>query len=87
MKSISRLSLMSRLSLSAGVALLVMLAITWEALTTMESLLKEDRRLKTRHLVEVAIGTIAGFEKQAREGRLSQEDARDSAIEAVKQLR
>ena len=87
MKSLSSLSLMSRLSLSAGVALLVMLAITWEALTTMESLLKEDRRLKTRHLVEVAIGTIAGFEKQAREGRLSQEDARASAIEAVKQLR
>ncbi len=46
-----------------------------------------DRQEKVRNLVEVAHATIAHFEKQAREGRMSVEDAKKAAMNAVREMR
>lgn len=46
-----------------------------------------DRQDKVRNLVEVAHATVAHFEKEAREGRMTVEDAKKAAIDAVKAMR
>jgi methyl-accepting chemotaxis protein len=46
-----------------------------------------DREIKIRNLVEVAQATISGYEKQAKEGKLSVEEAKRLAIEAVRGMR
>jgi len=46
-----------------------------------------DRQDKVRNLVEVAHATVANYEKEAREGRMSVEDAKRAAINAVRAMR
>ncbi|MEN9481109.1 MAG: hypothetical protein RLZZ298_2504 [Pseudomonadota bacterium] len=46
-----------------------------------------DRQDKVRNLVEVAHTTVAHFEQEARAGRLSAEDAKMAAMNAVKAMR
>jgi methyl-accepting chemotaxis protein len=46
-----------------------------------------DRQDKVRNLVEVAHATVAHFEKEARDGRMTVEDAKKAAIDAVKAMR
>jgi len=46
-----------------------------------------DRQAKVRNLVEVAHATVAHFEKAAREGKMSVEDAQKAAAAAVRDLR
>ncbi len=47
----------------------------------------EDREAKVRNLVEAAHGTVAYFEKEAREGRMSEDDAKKAAANAIRSLR
>jgi methyl-accepting chemotaxis protein len=51
-----------------------------------ESLL-EDRQLKTRHVVETAQGILALYEQQARDGRLTEAEAKRAALDVVRSLR
>lgn len=51
------------------------------------SQLLSDRQEKVQNLVEVANTTIAHFEKQAREGKISLEEAKKLAIETVRSMR
>ncbi len=46
-----------------------------------------DRQDKVRNLVEVAHATVAHYEQDARAGRLSVEDAKKAAMNAVKAMR
>ena len=46
-----------------------------------------DRQDKVRNLVEVAHATVAHYEQEARAGRLSVEDAKRAAMNAVKAMR
>ena len=46
-----------------------------------------DRQDKVRNLVEVAHATVAHYEQEARAGRLSVEDAKKAAMNAVKAMR
>ena len=46
-----------------------------------------DRQDKVRNLVEVAHTTVAHYEQEARAGRLSAEDAKKAAMNAVKAMR
>lgn len=82
-----RMSLMSRLSLTAGLALLAMLLIVWESLWSMHGLLYEDRQVKTRHLVETAIGVLEHYHSLQETGTLTEADAKQQAIAVVKRLR
>ncbi|MBS1159378.1 MAG: methyl-accepting chemotaxis protein [Proteobacteria bacterium] len=46
-----------------------------------------DRQDKVRNLVEVAHATAAHYEKEARDGRLSQDEAKKAAINVLRALR
>jgi methyl-accepting chemotaxis protein len=76
-----------RLWLLIGLSLLGaggLLALSLDA--KRESMLAE-KRLATKHVVEVATGVVAGFEAQAASGALTQESARKAAAAALKTLR
>ncbi len=62
------------------------LVLTW-IYPTIKRVLYEDRRTKTRHLVEVAYGVAASFAKQAKDGSLSEADAKKQALGVIKALR
>jgi methyl-accepting chemotaxis protein len=47
----------------------------------------QEREYKLRNLVETAYATLAYFEKEARDGRLSVDDAKKAAMAAVKTMR
>jgi len=49
--------------------------------------LMDERKLKTRHLVEAAYGVLDYYHQQEKQGVLSGEDARKAAAETVKALR
>jgi len=85
--ALRKLKLMTRLSISAVLALLAMLVITWEAVGTLEHMLYEDRQLKTRHLVEVAHGVVESYYALQKAGTLSEDEAKAQAIRALKSLR
>ncbi|NJD05671.1 MAG: methyl-accepting chemotaxis protein [Methylococcaceae bacterium] len=82
-----RLPLMTRLSITAALALLAMLAITWQNLTALHDQIYSDRQLKTRHLVEVAHGILNHFYAQQKAGRLSEQDAKQQALAVIKSVR
>ncbi|HMV07211.1 MAG TPA: cache domain-containing protein, partial [Accumulibacter sp.] len=82
-----RRRLMTRLALMPLLAWLVMLLMLWEALWSLHGKLYEDRQIKTRHLVEVAIGVLGHFHGLQKTGALNDADARQQAIAAIRQLR
>ncbi|HRC61271.1 MAG TPA: methyl-accepting chemotaxis protein [Candidatus Propionivibrio aalborgensis] len=65
-----------------GLCILVVIVLMGE-----KSQLLADRKNKIRNLVEVAQATISGYEKQAKEGKLSVEEAKRLAIDAVRGMR
>jgi len=82
-----RLSLINRLSLTAILALLAMLLIVWEGLWSLHDLLYNDRQVKTRHLVETVVGVLDHYHDLQQAGTLSEDEARQQAIAAVRRLR
>jgi len=72
--------------LVGGVVFLTGILQFYSAFYLKERLL-EEKRLKTRHLVEVVYGTLDYFHKLSKEGKMSDEDAKASAIAVVKSLR
>ena len=65
-----------------GLCILVVIVLMGE-----KGQLLADRKNKIRNLVEVAQATISGYEKQAKEGKLSVEEAKRLAIDAVRGMR
>lgn len=66
----------------AGLCVLVVVVLLGE-----RSQLLTDRQEKIRNLVEVAQATVSLYEKQAKEGKLSDEEAKKQAIDAVRNMR
>jgi len=85
--NLRNLKLMTRLSLTVVAAFLLMGLLAYQAMSTLHRQLYEERQLKTRHLVEVAFGVLAGFQEQQRLGTLTEAEARQQAIQTIKQLR
>ena len=84
---------MSGLSLRAKLNGLTIVAIFGLCLLSVIVLIGErnqlltDRQEKIRNLVEVAQATVSLYEKQAADGKLSVDDAKKLAIEAVRNMR
>ena len=76
-----------RLLLVIVLAVAGMLAVSAYALISEKSTLLEDRKVKTRHLVEAAHGVMAHFYELQQSGALSEEDAQDAAIKTIKGMR
>jgi len=81
MKSIAfKLGLANLLPL-AILVILVILAVAGKKVDLMN-----ERKLKTRHLVEAAYGVLDHYQQQEKQGTLSGAEARKAAVEAVKGL-
>ncbi len=65
-----------------GLCVLVVVVLLGE-----RSQLLTDRQEKIRNLVEVAQATVSLYEKQAKDGKLSEEEAKKLAIDAVRNMR
>ena len=77
----------SRLILGGLFSLLGLILVATSALFIEKSILLEDRKIKTRHLVETVHGLIGHYQAQSKAGTLSEEDAQNAAKMAVKALR
>jgi methyl-accepting chemotaxis protein len=76
-----------QLWLRAILVVLVMTGMsTWQVLAKRDSMYAE-KRLATRHVVEVAHGVLAHYQAEAASGRLTEADAKQRAARAVKEMR
>lgn len=83
----SGMSLRNKL-LSLTIATIVGLCVLFTALLINEKAqLLSDRQEKVRNLVEVAHATVAHFEKLARDGKLSVEEAQKQAMDVLRDMR
>ncbi len=77
----------TRLVLGGLMSFLGLLAVALVALFLEKSTLLEERKLKTRHLVEAAHTLVGHYQGLEKAGALSAEDARRAALQALKGLR
>ena len=81
------ISIKTRL-LAIMVAALAGMAITAAyVLQSERATMLEDRKVKTRHLVEAAHGVLAHYQDMARHGMMTEEEAKKSVLTAIKALR
>ncbi|MFA7282089.1 MAG: methyl-accepting chemotaxis protein [Sterolibacterium sp.] len=66
-------------------AILIILAVL--SVVDKKNDLVDERKLKTRHLVEAAYGVLTHYQQLEKQGKLTPEDARKAAAAAVKDLR
>lgn len=84
---------MKNLKLGWKLALLMLLAIVGYLVTigmglsVLKSNLLEDRKVKTKNVVEVAHGFLSYYYAEQQAGRLSEDEAKQAAISAVRKLR
>ena len=81
------ISIKTRLLLIMAAALTGMVLIAVFALQSEKATLLEDRKVKTRHLVEGAHSLLNHFYDLQQKGALTEEAAKDAAINAIKALR
>ena len=77
----------TRMQLLVALALIGLLVLCMVSLFQLKGSLLEDRKQKTRNLVEVAVGVLAHHQKLAQDGKLSDDDARKAARESLRGLR
>jgi len=87
MNGFSSLRVASRMQILVGLALAGLLALCLTSLFQLKSSMLEDRKQKTRNLVEIGVGTLNHFQKLAAEGKMSDEDARKAARDTLRDLR
>ncbi|BAN36131.1 chemotaxis sensory transducer [Sulfuricella denitrificans skB26] len=81
------ISIKIRLLLIMAAALTGMILIAVFALQSEKATLLEDRKVKTRHLVEGAHSLLGHFYDLQQKGVLSEDAAKDAAMKAIKALR
>lgn len=82
-----RCSVTARLALMPCLIGLAMLLIVGESLFSWYDQLYEDRKVKTRHLVEVAVGILDYYQNLQKAGKLGDDEAKQQALAAIKALR
>ncbi|WP_412480391.1 methyl-accepting chemotaxis protein [Azonexus sp. IMCC34839] len=81
------MSLRSKLMTMSVATVLALTVLFIVLLINSKSQMLGDRQDKVRNLVEVAHATVAHYEAEARNGKLSVEDAKKAAIDAVRAMR
>lgn len=76
-----------RLLLVLFVALLGILAVSAVSLSYERSNLMEDRKVKTRHLVESATSVLTHFHELEKKGELSEDQAKAAALGVLRDMR
>ena len=87
MSTTSGISLRAKLNALTVIAVVGLCLLSVIILMGERSQLLADRKEKIRNLVEVAQATVSLYEKQAADGKLSVDDAKKLAIEAVRNMR
>lgn len=85
--STGALSIKTRLLLLVLIVVAGLLSIAVLSLQTEKNTLLDDRKIKTRHLVEAAHSLLLHFHTLQQQGALSEQQAKNAAIAAVKSLR
>ncbi|HYD32554.1 MAG TPA: methyl-accepting chemotaxis protein [Azospirillaceae bacterium] len=76
-----------RLVIIVAIAILGMIAVTVLSLRDWRDSMIEDRRDRTRQLVETAASLVDHYAAEAKSGRLGEADAKARVLEAVRSLR
>jgi methyl-accepting chemotaxis protein len=87
MKFIGRGRFRNKILLIVGMMLAGIAVVITLSLFSMKRELLEDRKVKTRHVVETAFGVLAHYEGMAKAGTMTEADARTAAVQAVKSMR
>lgn len=85
--SLKDLRIKHRLWIIAGLAILGILIISGAALLSLKETQMEEKRLKTRHLVEVAHGVIEYYYDLSKSGSMPEKEAKQGALATIKTLR
>jgi len=80
-------SIKTRLLLIMVASLMGMAVIAAYVLQAERTTMLEDRKVKTRHLVEAAHGVLTHYQDMAKHGMVSEEEAKKSVLAAIKALR
>lgn len=86
-KLLMRTPISVRLFLIVLTALLALTALISVNVTQLHQEMMDEKRLKTRHLVETAYSTLEHYHKMSNTGVLSEADAKDAALKHVAALR
>ena len=84
---LANLTIRARLLLLAAIGAIGVVVVFGVSLFEERRLLIEDRKTKTRHVVEVAHGILAHYESLAKSGKMPEPDARKAAAETLRGLR
>ena len=87
MRIIQNLKIRSKLLLIALSSLAVIIAVAITMLLSLRASLMEEKKLLVKNVVETAYGTVKFYHGLAESGVMTQEAARNAAIEAIKTLR
>ncbi|MBW7903469.1 MAG: methyl-accepting chemotaxis protein [Rhodocyclaceae bacterium] len=77
----------TRMQLLVGLTLIGLLALCLTALLQIKEGMLDDRKEKTRNLVETGVGILAHHHRLAQEGKLSEDEAKLAARESLRNLR
>ena len=81
------MTIRTRLLSLVAIFLLGILGVSAFSLVAERASLLEDRKIKTRNLVEAAHGVIASFEQAVRENRMPLEEAQKAALATLRTMR
>jgi len=87
MLSLKNLKVKQKLWLIIGSALAGIAVVISMSLVFLKSDLRREKETKTRHLVETAHGVLDYFHRLARDGKMSEQDAKSAAMATIKSLR
>ncbi len=87
MGNLGSLRVSTRMHLLVGLMLIGLLVLCVTALLQLKNGMLEDRKQKTRNLVEVGMGILAHHHKLAQDGKLPDDEARKAARESLRNLR
>jgi methyl-accepting chemotaxis protein len=77
----------NKLLLFGAVAGLIIMMTMLVSAVTLRRSLDQEKQLKTRHVVEVAYSVLENYQRLVREGAMTEQDAKNAAVKAVKTLR
>jgi methyl-accepting chemotaxis protein len=87
MFNFERIKVRTRLMIFFAGVVLGLLAVGIFSLYVLRDNLMEDRRLKTRNVVESVLGVVDYFHKQQQAGNLSEEEAKRQAMDSLRNVR
>ncbi|MDD2741942.1 MAG: methyl-accepting chemotaxis protein [Rhodocyclaceae bacterium] len=87
MGGLSSLRVASRMQILLALTLVGLLALCLTALFQLKDTMLEDRKQKTRNLVEVGVGILAHHHKLVQAGALTEDAAKNAARDSLRTLR